>query len=101
MKITRINEFRAKEGQLDALLRQLKISVPQIQASAGCLSCRALQHEDEPHRLVIIEEWINEEAHVAAVKSIPLAVLKETMTLVTEPPYGENYRDLDFGAVKR
>jgi len=96
VKITRVNEFRAKEGQLDALLGQLRISVPQIKASRGCLSCRVLQHEEEPNRLIIIEEWKNEEAHIAAVKAIPLSVLQETMKLVSEPPYGENYRDMDL-----
>jgi len=96
MKITRINEFRAKAGQLDALLRQLRISVPRIKASGGCLSCQVLQHHDEPNRIIIIEEWMNEEAHEAAVKAVPLSVLQETMKLVAEPPYGENYRDVDF-----
>jgi len=97
MSIMRINEFRAKAGQVDGLLSQLRVSIPSIKASKGCLSCRVLQHQEDVNRIVIIEEWINEEAHVAAVKTIPLTVLQETMKLVAEPPYGENYRDMGVG----
>ena len=97
MKITRVNEFRAKEGKRDALLSQLRMSIPRIKVSKGCLSCRVLQHQEESNRLIIIEEWTNEEAHEAAVKAIPLSVLQETMTLVTEPPYGENYQEMNLG----
>ncbi len=94
MSITRINEFKAREGQVEALLSKLRISVPTIRASRGCLSCQVLQHLETPSRIVIIEKWESEEAHEAAVKAIPVAVLKETMKLVAEPPYGEPYREL-------
>jgi quinol monooxygenase YgiN len=94
MSITRINEFKAKEGQVEALLAKLRLSVPKIRSSRGCLSCRVFQHLESPSRIVIIEEWASEEAHVEAVKAIPVAVLQETMKLVTEPPYGEPYREV-------
>jgi quinol monooxygenase YgiN len=97
MSITRINEFKAKEGQVEALLANLQISVPKIRTSQGCLSCRVLQHMERPSSIVIIEEWASEEAHEQAVKAIPVSVLQETMKLVTEPPYGEPYRELKVG----
>jgi heme oxygenase (mycobilin-producing) len=82
---------------MEALLNQLKVSIPKLEASQGCLTCRVLQHQEERGRLVVLEEWIIEEEHEAAVKIISRAVFLETMKLLAEPPYGESYRNVDVG----
>jgi quinol monooxygenase YgiN len=87
----RINEFRAQEGQGDALRDRLKVFVPVIAASDGCLSCQLLQSQKNRAHIVLLEVWQSAEAHQASLKNIPADDFKETMKLVSVPPTGEYY----------
>ena len=93
MSITRINEFQAQEGQGDVLRDRLRSFVPMIESSEGCRSCRLLQHQEDPTRIVILEVWDSAEAHQASVKNIPPAALQDVMTLLAGPPKGAYYHD--------
>ncbi|RJG05452.1 antibiotic biosynthesis monooxygenase [Noviherbaspirillum cavernae] len=91
MSILRINEFRAHEGGGDTLRDRLKVFVPAIKASLGCLSCELLQSQKNPAHIVLLEVWESAEAHQASLKNIPPDEFKETMKLVAVPPTGEYY----------
>ncbi|MFQ5568531.1 MAG: putative quinol monooxygenase [Rhodothermales bacterium] len=91
MSITRINEFRAQEGQGHALRTLIRSFVSLIESSDGCQSCTVLQHQDDPTRIVVVEVWDSVEAHQAAAKNIPPRALEEAMTLLAGPPQGAYY----------
>jgi quinol monooxygenase YgiN len=93
MSITRINNFRAKEGKADALRTFLTPLIPAIAATTGCRSCQLLQSHDNPTRVVVIEVWESIEAHQASVQNIPPEALAEVMTLLDGMPVGEYYRE--------
>ena len=92
MSITRINEFKAQEGQADALRDLLHSVLPMIEASDGCRSCQVLQGLDVPAQIVVIEVWDSAEAHQASVKNIPPGLLQEAMQLLAAPPKGGYYK---------
>lgn len=91
MSITRINEFRAHEGQGDALRERLESFIPTIAASDGCQSCQLLQSQADPAHLVVIEVWDSIEAHQASVRNIPAGAVEDTMKLLAGSPKGEYY----------
>jgi quinol monooxygenase YgiN len=93
MSITRINEFRAQEGNGDALHKLLKSSVPVIEGSAGCLSCQVLRSQKDRNHIIVIEVWENIEAHQASLKTIPPEIFLEAKKLLAVPPTGEYYND--------
>jgi quinol monooxygenase YgiN len=88
VSITRISEFRAKDGQAQKLRDFLTSIVPAIEASEGCRSCRLLQDQGDETRFVVIELWDSVEAHKASVKDIPPEQLEEVMRLLVDPPQG-------------
>ena len=91
MTITRINEFKAKAGQGEALRSHLNAFVATIEASAGCQACQLLQSESDPTRIVVIEVWDSIEAHQAAVKNIPPDAIEQAMKLLDGTPKGEYF----------
>jgi heme oxygenase (mycobilin-producing) len=91
MKVTRINEFRAKEGMAEALRSFLTPVIPLIASSPGCLSCQLLQSQDNPRRFVVLEIWDSAESHQASVRNIPPGALAEIMELLDGTPVGEYY----------
>jgi quinol monooxygenase YgiN len=93
MSITRINEFRAKDGSADALRSFLARLIPTITAIAGCQSCQLLQQHDEPTRFIVLEVWESIAAHQASVKDIPPESLAEVMTLLDGRPVGAYYHE--------
>ena len=93
MSVTRINEFRAKEGKADELRAFLTQIVPTIASSTGCLSCQLLQGHENPTRLVVIEVWDNIESHQASMRDIPPEEFAEVMTLLNGTPVGEYYHE--------
>lgn len=95
MSITRINEFHAKDGRADDLHKFLISVIPTIESSAGCQSCRLLQHLDDPTRLVVVEIWESVEAHQTAVKRIPPDSFAEAMKMLVETPKGAYFRHCD------
>ena len=66
-----INEFRVHDDQGKALRDLIASFVPLIEATEDCRSCRSLQHQDDPTRLVFIEEGESVEAHRASAQAIP------------------------------
>jgi quinol monooxygenase YgiN len=93
MSVTRINDFRAKEGKADALRALLGQVVPSIASSQGCLSCKLLQSQDSPSRIVVLEVWDSIESHKAAVKDIPPEISMTVMELLDGRPSGEYFRE--------
>ncbi|MCP5095355.1 MAG: antibiotic biosynthesis monooxygenase [Chloroflexi bacterium] len=92
MNITRINEFRAKEAQEEALFDFLQTIIPLIQAADGCLSSQVLQGVDDATRFVVVEVWETVEAHQASTKTIPPDLLQQAMTLLAAPPSGAYFK---------
>lgn len=82
MSVTRINDFRAKEGKIDALRAFLKQTIPSIASSRGCVSCQLLQSHDNPARFVVLEVWDSIESHKAAVKGIQPEMFMTVMELL-------------------
>jgi quinol monooxygenase YgiN len=93
MSVTRINDFRAKEGKADALRALLMQVIPSIASLKGCLSCKLLQSQDTPSRFVVLEVWDSVDSHKAAVKDIPPEMLMAVIELLDGRPSGEYFRD--------
>ena len=93
MSVTRINDFRAKEGKADALRAFLGQVIPSIASSKGCLSCKLLQSQDNPARFVMLEVWDSVESHKAAVKDIPPEMFASVMELLDGRPSGEHFHE--------
>lgn len=88
MSVTRINEFRAKDGQAQGLRDFLASIVPAIEASDGCRSCRLLRDLDDETAFVVVEVWDSVEAHKASVGNITPEQLEEVRRLLAGPPQG-------------
>lgn len=95
MGVTRINEFRAKDGEDDSLYALLVSFLPIIASADGCRSCQLLHNLDDPARLVIIEAWDSVEAHQAAAKTIPPQNVEKAQELLACPPRGAYYIPCD------
>jgi quinol monooxygenase YgiN len=93
MNVTRINDFRAKESNAEALRAFLGQVIPSIASSRGCLSCKLLQSQDNPARFVVIEVWDSIESHMAAVKDIPPEMFASAMELLDGRPSGEYFHE--------
>jgi quinol monooxygenase YgiN len=91
MNVTRINEFRAKDGEDVNLYALLASFLPIITAADGCQSCQLLHNLDDPARLVIIEVWDSVAAHQAAAKKIPPQHVEKALELLACPPRGAYY----------
>jgi quinol monooxygenase YgiN len=91
MRITRINEFQAKDGQGDVLRGLLASTVPLIESSDGCQSCQILQSLDDPTRIMMLEVWDSIEAHQASLKNIPPGTFKKMTGILAGPPKGEYF----------
>ena len=92
MPITRINDFQAREGQGDALRQEIESFIPVIEAAPGCRSCRVMLGEDDPDRIVVIEEWESVPDHRAAAETIPADALARAKALLVAPPRGGYFR---------
>ena len=93
MSVTRINDFRAKEGKGETLRALLGQAIPSITSSRGCLSCKLLQSQESPGRFVVLEVWDSVESHKAAVKELPPEMLMTVMALLDGRPSGEYFRE--------
>jgi hypothetical protein len=93
MGVTRINEFRARQGHAAPLRDFLRGVVPTIEAAPGCRSCRLLEGHGDPTLFVVIEEWDDIEAHRAASGRIPPDQLQQVMAMLVEPPGGDYFED--------
>ena len=94
MSITRINEFRAKDGQSKRVGDFLASIVSVIEASEGCRSCRLLKDLDNGRSFVVIELWDSVEAHRTSAKDIPPEQLEEIMQLLASPPQGRYFAEI-------
>ena len=92
MSITRINNFEARDGEGKALYNFLKSILPLIQETEGNISCKILQNEDDPTKILIYEVWESKEVHQAATKNIPPELLHEAMQYLAAPPEGNFYK---------
>ncbi len=93
MSVTRINDFRAKEGKADALRALLTQVIPSIGSLKGCLSCKLLQSQDTPSRFVVLEVWDSVDSHKAAVKDISPEMIMTVMELLEGRPSGEYFHE--------
>jgi quinol monooxygenase YgiN len=92
MPITRINHFEAKSGREAELKAFLESVVGTIRSATGCRSVELLVALDRSSRLSIVETWDSVEAHQAAAKLIPPAMMQAFMPLLASPPNGEYFR---------
>jgi len=67
MSIWKFGTFLAKEGKGPELRLLLSDIARVIRSSPGSRSCRLLEHESDPARFAILEEWDDVEAHKASV----------------------------------
>jgi quinol monooxygenase YgiN len=93
LSVTRINQFHAREGEGGALKAAIESFLPSIRSAAGNLGCRLLQGEDDPDRVVVIEEWEGVPDHRAAAESIPAEALEKAKALLAEPPRGGYFKE--------
>ena len=93
MSVTRINDFRAKEGKADALRTLLGQVITSIAWSRGCVSCELLQGLDSPTRFVVLEVWDSIESHKTAVKDIHPDAFARVMELLDGRPSGEYFKE--------
>lgn len=88
MSVVRIDEFRALESRQDELRSALADILDAIRSSVGCASVQVFQSDAEPERVVVVEEWHDQEAHQAAMAAISRAALHRVMALLAEMPIG-------------
>jgi quinol monooxygenase YgiN len=62
MPFTMIATFQAKPGEEQRLKDELGAMIEPSLAEAGCLAYRPLVDPNQPGAMVIIEEWIGEDA---------------------------------------
>jgi len=93
VSVTRINQFQAREGEGGALRAAIESFLPAIRSAVGCEGCRLLQGEDDPDRVVVIEEWESVPAHRAAAEGIPQDALAKAKALLEAPPRGGYFRE--------
>ena len=91
MSITRITEFQARPGTIEALCEFLESILPGISASEGNQSTRLLQGHDDSTRFLVVEEWASIDAHQASVKNITPSSLARVMELLAGPPRGDYF----------
>jgi quinol monooxygenase YgiN len=91
MRITRINQFEAKQGLEEELFKFLQSMIYIVEKAPGCLSCRLLRDTANTGHLAIIEEWESIEAHQNAAKDIPPDKMAQARTLFARPASGTYY----------
>ena len=91
MKITRINQFPANPGSGDELYELISSFLPLIRGSDGCIDAQLLRGVDDPDKIVVIEVWRDQEAHLASAKNVPPGTFEKAMALMSGPPSGGYY----------
>jgi quinol monooxygenase YgiN len=93
MSVARIGQFRAQEGQEEALLAFLTTVVaPAIRGAAGNESAAVFQSLADPTVFTVIEVWADVAAHRASVQHIPPEMIQQVMPLLAAPPTGDYYQ---------
>lgn len=93
MTITRINEFQASSGNETALWEIMKEVKQVVLSNKGAINCQALQNQDDPTKMIVIEQWESMEAHQTAAQKIPAYLFEQAMKLVAQRPTGAYYHD--------
>ena len=88
MAITRITQFECRAGEEETMHTFLLNLIPYIEASPGCLGCEALRAQAEPRQFVMLERWINADAHATSVANYPPEQMQSGMALLASPPKG-------------
>jgi quinol monooxygenase YgiN len=91
MSVARVGEFRAADGQGDALAAFLASIRTIILDAEGAISCEVLRDQADPNRFLVIERWQTAEAHQASVKNIPPDLFKQAMALFAATPKGSYF----------
>jgi quinol monooxygenase YgiN len=73
MATTAVIVFRARPGQGDALVSFLRDNQANLLAHRGFRSIQLLQDEDDPDRVIEIEEWDSADDHRAMVVAVGAA----------------------------
>lgn len=88
MGVTVMYNFQPAEGESEALVQLLNSGRDMTLAAAGCDAFDVYQGVDDPHDVVMIEQWTSREAHQEhferQVKTS--GILDRLMTLLVEPP---------------
>ncbi|BCP52540.1 hypothetical protein K32_11570 [Kaistia sp. 32K] len=91
MSVARIGEFRAADGDGDALAAFLGSIRMIILGSEGAISCEVFRDRADSARFFVIEHWQTAEAHQASVKNIPPDMFRTAMALFAETPKGSYF----------
>lgn len=89
MSVTFINTFTAKDGQEDAFVNMAKDWSANLNQVPGCSEMKIYRQSDDPHKVVLIEQWDSQEAHMAFVDSMAEnGGMDEPMKLLQGMPEG-------------
>lgn len=86
MSVKRISEFEARDGVENELYDLLNSVSGFIKSSEGNINCEILRSKEDRGKIMVIEEWENEEAHKKSVQSYPPEKMKEAMPLLAGFP---------------
>lgn len=99
MSITRLNEFKALPGKLEALTDIFRRIVTQIRTVEGNERCemllRVADGNGDDGRLIILETWTSIDAHQRAATAIDPKDFSAVMALLSEKPTGRYYQPID------
>lgn len=96
MSIARVNHFVGKADKIEELHEFLSDACYEIRNAPGNLSADLLQKEDAPHDFLVIERWINKEAHASSARAIPADKLQKAKELLAKEPDGSFYNDFNL-----
>lgn len=89
MSVTFINTFTTKNGQEDAFIEMAKGWSANLNQVSGCSEMKIYRRSDDPHKVVLIEQWDSKEAHKAFVDSMAEnGGMEEPMKLLQGMPEG-------------
>lgn len=92
MSIFHIAQFQARPGREVALFEALAALDGVFGRADGCQSRQVLQALEEPHQVVVIEEWDSVAHYRAAMPKTPVHLYETVMQLLIDPPTSAFYR---------
>lgn len=91
MSVTRLNTYRAREGEEAALKDLLTSILLMVRSMDGCESAYILENLDDPGSFIVAEVWASIEGHQEAVKHLPAETVGQMMRFTDGPTGGAYY----------
>jgi quinol monooxygenase YgiN len=85
----------AREGQVEAALRELRTIIEPIRANPDCFEFRVFQDKETPRKFTLVEQWTNMEAVLAHGQRDYMADYMATKSTVFESIEGEFVTELE------